>query len=178
MLIHRTQYIDRAEAFSHTLPTPVAHNNGATVSASSTFCPTPTTTTTSSPPIQSTSSSTSIPTSPNAATISMATSMLAPQLLASPTASTIAAPNSNNSKTTFPFLPNSPYVIGIHTTTSTTTPLFNLPPMTHMTKPGSKSTTTSQTGCLRSTGLSFPTTSNSKLRDGSSQNTEPTSTPD
>ena len=170
--------LSTSPSFLHTLPTPVAHNNGATVSASSTFCPTPTTTTTSSPPIQSTSNSTSIPTSPNAATINMATSMLAPQLLASPTASTIAAPNSNNSKTTFPFLQNSPYVIGIHTTTSTTTPPFNLPPMTHMTRPGSKSTTTSLTGCLPSTGLSFPTTSSSKLRAGNSQNTEPTSTPD
>ena len=164
--------------FSHTPPTPVAHNSGATASASSTFYPTPTTTTTSSLPIPSTSSSTSISTNPNAATINMATSTLAPQLSASPTASTIAAPNSNNSKTTFPFLQNSPYVIGIHTTTSTTTPLYNSPPMTHTTKPGSKSTTTSPTGCLHSTGLSFPTTLNSKLRDGSSRNTEPTSTPD
>ena len=165
-------------SFSHTLPTPVAHNNGATASASFTFCPTPTTTATSSPPIQSTSSSTSIPTSPNAATINMATSMLAPQPLASPTANTIAAPNSNNSKITFPFLQNSLHDTGIHTTTSTTTPLFNSPPMTHTTKPGSKSTTTSPTGCLHLIGPSFPTTSNSKLRDGSSRNTEPTSTLD
>ena len=146
--------------FSLTRPTPIAHNNGAAAFASSTFYPTPTTTTTSSLPIPSTSSSTSIPTNPNAATINMATSTLAPQLSASPTASTIAAPNSNNSKTTFPFLQNSPYVIGIHTTTSTTTPLSNSPPMAHTTKPGSKSTTISPTGCLHSTGLSFPTTSN------------------
>ena len=115
--------------FSHTPPTPVAHNNGATASASSTFYHTPTTTTTSSLPIPSTSSSTSIPTNPNVVTTNTATSTLAPQLSAYPTVNTIAAPNSNNFKTTFPFLQNSLYVIGIPTTTSTTTPLSNSPPM-------------------------------------------------
>ena len=171
----------QASSTSHcSLPiprTPIAHNNGAIVSANSTFSPTLITTTTSSPPIQSMSISTSTQTRPIAATISMATSTSAPQLLAFPTANTTAVPSSNNSRTTSQFQQNFPYATGIPTTTSTTTPPSSLPHMTPMTKPGFRNTTTSQTGCLHSTGHSFHTTSNSKLKDGNSQSTEHISIP-
>ena len=107
----------------------------------------------------------------------MATSTSAPQLLAYPTENTTAVPSSNSSRTTSQFQQNFPYATGIPTTTFTTTPPSSLHHMTPTTKPGSRNTTISLTGCLHSTGHSFHTTSNSKPKDGNSQSTERISIP-
>ena len=143
-LIHRSQYIERADALFatgliHLTPTPpilTAHSSGGSASANFTYFPTPTISTTSFPPIQSTSSSSSTPNPLTAVTINTATSTLAPLLSASPTASAIGVPSSNNSKTTSRSQPNSLCAIGKHTTTSTTTPPSNFPHMTHTTRRG------------------------------------------
>ena len=97
---------------------------------------------------------------------------------ASPTESITAVPNSNNYRTTSPFPLSFPYATGIPTTISTTTPPSNSHPTTPTTKPGSRNTTTLPTGCLPLTGPSSHTTSNSKLKDGSSRSIERTFTPD
>ena len=57
-------------------------------------------------------------------------------------------------KKTFPFQLNSPFATGSTATLSTSTPPFNFPHMTPMTKPGSM--TTSPTGCLPPLPFHFP----------------------
>ena len=114
---------------------------------------------------------------PNAATTNMATFTSALLASASRTGNTTVVQNSNNCRTTSPFQRNSPFATGILTTTSTTSHPFNFPHMTLTTRPGFKNITSFPTGCRHSTGLSYPTTSSSKLKVGSSPNTVLTFTP-
>ena len=108
----------------------------------------------------------------------MATSMSAPQPLAFHTENTTAEPSSSNSRTISQFQHNSPYAIGIPTTTFTTTPPFSSHPTTITIRPRTKNTITLPTGCLHSTGPSSHTTSSLKPKVGNSPNIERIFTPD
>ena len=123
-----------------------------------------------------TSNSTSIQPPLNAATTSTATFTSVPPASASPTESTTVVPSSNNYRTTFQFQLNSLSATGIPTTIFTTSPPSNSPHTTITTRPGFKSTISSPTGCRHSTGHSYPSTSNSKLRAGNLPSTVLTST--
>ena len=125
-----------------------------------------------------TSNSTSTPHHHIVVTTSMDTSTSAPPPLAFHTENTTAEPSSSNCRTISQFQQNSPYAIGIPTTTFTTTPPFSSHPTTITIRPGSKNTITLPTGCPHSTGPSSHTTSSLKPKVGNSQNIERTFTPD
>ena len=129
------------------------------------------------PRIPFTSNCTSTPFHQIVVTTSMATSTSAPPPLAFHTENTTAAPSSSHSRTISQSRQNSPYAIGIPATTFTTTPPFSSHPTTLTITPGSRNTITLPTGCPHSTGPSSRTTSNLKLKDGNLQNIEHTFTP-